>query len=170
MAMLAYQRARNEANSLLRSGWDGTFPVKLGGITRTLDAEVLMEHLSPELSGFIVKKTGDDTAHIVLNASESAERQRFTWAHELGHLIERASVAGDDDYSFVDTRSSTRYDLHEFFADEFAGSLLMPAREIKRLEEIGMSAAGMATHFGVSLTAMRKRLARLVKQPDDGLR
>lgn len=166
MTTMVYERARREAASLLETAWDGTFPVKLGGITRALDAEVLMEPLNPELSGFIVKKSGEDTAHIVLNSSEPTERQRFTWAHELGHLIERSSVANDDDYSFVDTRSSTRYDLHEFFADEFAGALLMPAREVKRLQEGWMSEAGIASYFGVSIPALRKRLARLRKQPD----
>ncbi|WP_283775029.1 ImmA/IrrE family metallo-endopeptidase [Brachybacterium equifaecis] len=166
MQMLVFQIARQQAKSLLETAWDGEFPVKLGGISQTLDAEVLHDHLPPELSGFIVKREGEDTVHIMLNSTESTERQRFTWAHELGHLIERATLAGDDDYSFVETRMPERYDLHEFFADEFAGTLLMPAPKIRELQARGITAAGMAAFFGVSLKAMRKRLDRLKKQPD----
>lgn len=165
--MLVYERARKEARDLLDVLWDGTFPVKLAGITQALDAEVLMSPLASGLSGFVVKKEHEETANIVVNSTDLTERQRFTWAHELGHLLERTSVAGDKDFSFADTRfDDGQYDLHEFFADEFAGSLLMPASEIERLRADDRSEASMAAHFGVSLKALRKRLARLEKQPD----
>lgn len=165
--MLVYERARREADQLLEAHWDGTFPVALGSITRSLNGDVTIEQLATGLSGFIVKSENDDVAHIVLNRDEVAERQRFTWAHELGHLVERRSVAGDEDFSFVDTRAPSTYDLHEFFADEFAGALLMPRAELKRVQEQGWSLLRMADHFGVSVPALRKRLARLAKQPDE---
>lgn len=164
--MMVYERARQEAADLLNAAWDGEFPVKLSGITRRLNASLTIEPLSSGLSGFIVKKEGDDVARIVLNASDVAERQRFTWAHELGHLVERSSVADDHDFSFVDTRAPSRYDLHEFFADEFAGALLMPAGHIAMLQNDKRSEMFMADYFGVSLPALRKRLTRLAKQPD----
>lgn len=144
--------------------WDGMFPVKLQGITNQLGATVYREALPPELSGFIIKNT-DEPARIVLNSNEPDFRQRFTWAHELGHLVERMAVANDQDFSFVDARSM-KYDLHEFFADEFAGALLIPYRELQLRREEGWTIPRLAEHFGVSIPAVQKRLDRLAKRSE----
>ena len=80
-------------------------------------------------------------------------------------MIERASIADDDDYSFIDYRKSDDYNLHEFYADEFAGALLMPADELLRIVmDRGEYVA--AEHFGVSVPAVRKRCGRLEKNPE----
>ncbi|GAB2864095.1 hypothetical protein GCM10027092_28600 [Yaniella soli] len=164
MDELAYIRAHREAQVLLDAHWDGEYPVKLGPITEALDAVKYEMPLDGGFSGVVSKQPGG-AADIVLNSAEPAVRRRFTWAHELGHIVERSSVASDEDYSFTDTRGND-YDLHEFFADEFAGALLMPENEIHRLEGMGYSIAQQARHFGVSLPAVRQRHKRLTMQPD----
>lgn len=162
MAELAYVRARREAAELLDAHWDGILPVKLGPITDSLEATKHESPLGDRLSGFVTKEKAS-RASIVLNSEEPAERRRFTWAHELGHILERNAIAKDDDYSFTEARGR-KYDLHEFFADEFAGALLMPPREVNRMKEYAASVAEMASKFGVSIPAMRKRLDRLAAQ------
>ena len=66
----------------------------------------------------------------------------------------------------MDMRSNTHYDLHEFYADEFAGALLMPEAEILRLQEEHWTIPRMAAHFNVTAAAVLKRLERLEKNPD----
>lgn len=163
MNELAYIRARREAQELLDAHWDGEFPVKLGLITEALDSVKYEMPLDGGISGVVSKQPGG-SAEIVINASESAVRRRFTWAHELGHIVERASVASDEDYSFTDARGND-YNLHEFFADEFAGALLMPENAIQRLQSMGYSLAQQARCFGVSIPAVRQRHKRLSSQP-----
>lgn len=163
MAELAYRAARREAQKLLNTCWDGRYPVRLRPFNDELNAEVYATDLGNDLSGVVSKEEGRP-ARIVLNSRHVDRRNRFTWAHELGHVVERKSIAQDNDYSFEDARGQ-KYDLHEFFADEFAGALLMPEEEITRLERQGYSPTQMATHFDVSVDAVNKRINRLAKNP-----
>ncbi|WP_162231078.1 ImmA/IrrE family metallo-endopeptidase [Leucobacter musarum] len=164
MAEMVYVTARRKAADLLRENWDGRLPVRLTEITSNLGASKYEADLGPVLSG-IVSKEQNASPVIVVHSRHSPERRRFTWAHELGHIVERAALAEDDDYSFTDGRG-VKYDLHEFFADEFAGSLLMPEEEISRMRRNGYTHGQMAVEFGVSVDALTKRLGRLAKHPD----
>lgn len=79
--------------------------------------------------------------------------------------MERVTIAQDNDFAFMDKRSDD-YDIHEFYADEFAGALLMPEHDfIQKVKNDGMIAA--AAYFGVSLAAVRKRMERLRKHGAD---
>lgn len=163
--MLAWQSARSEARAIRAA-----VPVSkhgLGSLTEIanmLGAEVWVRNLDPDISGFVVKEPSK-SPEIFINALDAPQRQRFTLAHEIGHLIDRMKLAEDDDYSFIDHRASKHYDLHEFYADEFAGELLMPADRFDEIiQEQGEYAA--AAEFGVSLPAVRKRLSRLKKNPE----
>lgn len=110
---------------------------------------------------------------MLLNSKESYQRRRFTLAHELGHLIERSTISGDQQFDFVDLRpdplftaQNSTYNLHEFYADEFAGSLLMPATKVEELRSEGWSVARMAAFFDVTPSAMSKRIERLMKHDE----
>lgn len=165
MAEMVYVTARRKAAELLGRNWDGSFPVRLTEITQDIGAAKYEADLGPKLSGVVSKEPGKP-AVIAVHSNHSAARKRFTWAHELGHVVERATIAGDDDYSFSDMQRGGEYDLHEFFADEFAGSILMPADEVARLQRESATIGQMAQFFGVSVDAVQKRIARLVKHPD----
>lgn len=160
---LLYQTAREEARKLLEEYWDGQFPVRLGEFTEVLGADKFESPIGG-LSGLVTKAPGR-RPRIVLNSAEPLARRRFTWGHELGHIVERRDIARDDDYSFMDTRADEHYDLHEFFADEFSGALLMPEAEIIRLRAEGQTRAQMARTFEVSVSAVTTRLERLDKNP-----
>lgn len=159
--MKVFEKARTEASNLRRAIGAPTGPLDLDRLADTLEAQVHYRPLG-EISGMIDKQSGDQ-AQIVINSRHSEQRQRFTLAHEIGHLVERIDN-GDDNYSFVEYRGRA-YDLHEFFADEFAGAILMPEEELNELRAKGYSAAALAAHFHVSAPAVEKRLTRLARQP-----
>ena len=158
---LVYQQARKSAQELLDLAWDRRLPVRLPPLNDYLGAEKLEVALGA-LSGAVSKEPGRAPI-ILLNSHDSEQRRRFTWAHELGHIVERGTVAKDEDYSFTDHRGSA-YDLHEFYADEFAGALLMPQEALARLEMDGLTDHEMAQVFDVSVSALRKRRQRLREQ------
>lgn len=162
--MLLWQAARDLAQEVL-----SRTPVRdhglddLVSIAHRYGAIVYIRPMKRDVSGMILKNEGEDP-EIFVNATESMERQRFTLAHEIGHLVERIDVAGDRDFSFVDYRKADNYNLHEFFADEFAGELLMPAEEFQQVYR-DQGDYGASVHFGVSVPAVRKRAQRLEKNP-----
>lgn len=162
---MQYQLARRAAQNAREAVPIGPGLHDLVNLAARWDARVEFLPMDPHLSGFIIKEEDTDP-RIYVNSAESLHRQRFTLAHEIGHLIERQSVAGDQDYSFTDYRSTERYDLHEFFADEFAGELLMPAGPfIRSLQERGE--VGASVDFNVSVPAVQARIARLIKHPPE---
>lgn len=161
---LLWQAARNEAQNIRKASNIGnTGLADLIKIASKWDASVSVVPLEPGLSGFIIKEA-DSTPRIYINSEEPVVRQRFTLAHEIGHLVDRNVIARDPDYSFVDRRGA-EYDLHEFFADEFAGELLMPVNALISLFNSGMSKYQAADQLGVSVPALDKRLSRLAKNP-----
>ena len=59
-----------------------------------------------------------------------------------------------------------KYDLHEFYADEFAGELLMPCEPFIEAWQNDPSFKSLARRFGVSERAVAKRINRLRKTGD----
>jgi Zn-dependent peptidase ImmA (M78 family) len=164
MALRVWEEARLRAEKLRKAMGISSLPVDPFFICAELGIDVHIVKMPDDVSGMIVKSPHED-AKIFIAASDSAGRQRFTCAHELGHFIDRIDVAHDNDFSFRDLRSGGKYDLHEFFADEFAGALLMPAVDVDHFRQCGFSATEMAVKFGVSPTAVVKRLNRLERDP-----
>lgn len=163
--MLVYEFARKRAAEL-RSGYKKDQALSMEDlieIAELFEASVIFRGLSDSASGLVVQEKGAPP-FIYINRNEPKTRQLFTLAHEIGHLVDRAE-SKDTDYSFIDYRTSQNYDLHEFFADEFAGALLMPAEKLRSLVgvegEKGLIPA--AQYFGVSIPAVERRLARLDK-------
>ncbi|WP_336250741.1 ImmA/IrrE family metallo-endopeptidase [Stomatohabitans albus] len=156
--VLARQEAKRVRNSFLPDDEKGA--ISLSKLCRYLDIDVQLADLKPGISGFIQKEHPNEQPFIVLNKNEPVLRQRFTLAHELGHYFER-KMNNDLEYTFVDSRSSNDYDLHEFYADEFAGELLMPADQIEELRANGRDEIYMAKYFKVTIPAIEKRLERI---------
>jgi Zn-dependent peptidase ImmA (M78 family) len=149
------------ASELLDECWDGLLPVDPVRVAQSLGVKVLDASLNEDVSGALVKKEGADPS-ILLSATDSRNRKRFTCAHELGHFIRRSDEP--EKYEYVDYRdqqSSTGTVEEERFANSFAANLLMPELLVKSLHEQGLPDFRMAKKFGVSQEAMQYRLENL---------
>merc|ERR1711916_51690 len=93
-------------------------------------------------------------------ADESFERQRFTIAHEIGHIILHHNI--DEEISEVDYRTSDRqFNRKEFQANAFASALLMPKNEAIKVWEKVYDIDDFADYFEVSKKAASIRLLNL---------
>ena len=94
---------------------------------------------------------------IAISASDSLVRQRFTLLHEFKHILDHPSkkllYAGDSRMSASDQAEAA--------ADYFAGCALVGRRELKSVWGNRMQKVeDLAAHFGVSVQAIRVRLAQ----------
>lgn len=148
------------------------FPVDPSAIAREFGVDCSAGELDRDLAGAIIKQRGHDP-YIVINASDSVPRQRFTAAHELGHLIDHMGRFGsdiydlrgfEDEYEFVDHRDNiaqTGRSRAEVRANAFAASLLMPSNHFVRAATPGRQRHELVRLFGVSKEAIGYRLFNL---------
>lgn len=149
-------------------------PVLLEKIGEHLGAKIRFSPLDEELSGMIFIRDGIPI--IGVNAIHHPNRQRFTLAHEFGHLVlhKRALLSVvhvDKKFPFLlrDSRSAAGTDKMEIEANQFAAELLMPEPQLARqlvsrsfdidddapLEEL-------AREFRVSKQAMSHRIENIL--------
>ncbi|MBF4459413.1 ImmA/IrrE family metallo-endopeptidase [Pseudoclavibacter sp. VKM Ac-2867] len=148
-------RARADAEEILRAHWDGQLPVKPIELANKNGAWVYSSDLKDSASGMLVKADSAPPV-IYVDNGDGFLRQRFTIAHELGHLVAHRQEAGDDAVSYVDFRNSTSNPV-EYHANEFAGALLMPEEHFTNLVRAGKSDAELARLFKVSSRAVAVR-------------
>ena len=108
-----------------------TAPVPVDKVARALGAQLRFSPLDEELSGMIYIK--DDVPIIGVNALHHPNRQRFTIAHEIGHLAmhrdQLSNTVHVDKQLVILMRnqvSSTGQEQMEVEANRFAAELLMP--------------------------------------------
>jgi Zn-dependent peptidase ImmA (M78 family) len=151
-------RGRRDAQAVLDVHWAGKpMPVDPVVIARDLGLSVFSAQLGDDVFGMLVgTKAGAD---MFLDKNQAPSRFRFTCAHEIGHYVDKTSrLSPEAPESYVDRRSDDdRGKPAEVYANEFAGSLLMPADEMKACVAAGMSDFEMASYFDVSLQALRYR-------------
>lgn len=150
-----------------------TAPVPIERIAKGLDAQLRFSPLDDELSGMVYVKHG--TPIIGVNALHHPNRQRFTLAHEVGHLVlHRAEITRqihvDKGFPILmrNAASAAGIDEMEIEANFFAAALLMPEQFLTRSlqgqpldidDEVAVSA--LAKEYKVSTAAMRFRLGNL---------
>lgn len=149
-------------------------PVPVERIAKSLKAELRFSPLDDELSGMIYIKNG--TPIIGINALHHPNRQRFTIAHECGHLVlHRAEITKeihvDKGFPMLmrNVVSSTGVNEIEVEANLFAAELLMPeaflAHSLKGtsfdIDDDG-AVSSLAKEYKVSTSAMRFRLGNLI--------
>jgi Zn-dependent peptidase ImmA (M78 family) len=152
-------------------------PVPVEAIATKLGAAVIYERLGADVSGLLVR----EEARVIIGVNEkhSLARQRFTIAHELGHLVlhgGRPLVVDAARINLRDTRSSLATDWEEIEANGFAAELIMPKpvvlRAVRQAANQGKVdfrrlRTDMAALFGVSAQAMEFRLSNLgLLQPE----
>ncbi len=153
-------------------------PIDLAKIIACLDIHV--EYISDEQSRILGEiKVENGEPKIIINRSNhmSKERERFTLAHELGHLCKH--IAPNSSVKFQDTAQTMKRDqywsIEEYEANSFAAKLLMPrdllleeiTKILKKLQEENTTMTqdefitALAKKFQVSRSAMRFRLKNL---------
>ncbi len=122
---------RTQAEKILQDHGVRTPPVPIDKIAKSLGAELRFSPLDDELSGMIYIKDG--VPIIGVNSLHHPNRQRFTIAHEIAHLVLHkdlitASVHVDKDFPVLmrGTTASLGTDETEIDANNFAAELLIP--------------------------------------------
>jgi hypothetical protein len=119
--------------------------------------------LSADEPGFSVTIGGKE--HIVVNGRDSAERQRFTTCHELGHVVLKLP----SQHAESPLWSYSKRPPNEIYCDVFAAELLLPHRLFKSMADdalIGFAALDdLAESFSASVMATGSRFAAAVDVP-----
>lgn len=124
-------------------------PVDLNQVAELLNTTVLYFDMPDKLSGHTVPLV-DNSYMVLINRIQSANRMRFSIAHELGHIF-----LGHDNRRDVDT-------VHQE-ANIFAAELLMPSDHISHLvANLGRKdIRRLAEFYFVSEEAIKVRLQDL---------
>ncbi len=163
--------ARRKAAELLQIAKVRKAPVPVERLARLAGAEIHYEPFDGEVSGLLHRQRHGPTI-IGVNSAHAGTRQRFTVAHELGHLIlhrdETFHVDEMPVIRFRNEESSQATNAEEIEANQFASELLMPEKLL--FKELSKLASGitpdvairvLAKRFQVSEQALTLRLTRL---------
>ena len=168
---LEIPRAESEAQRVRTELAGDELPVPVEKVARDLGANVVYEAMERGVSGLLVRN--DDSVVMGINSTHPSTRQRFSVAHEIGHLVlhkGRPMVVDHVRLNLRDERSGSATDVEEIQANAFAAELLMPqALVLKELRSIDLARVGseatvvrdLAHLFEVSEQAMEYRLVNL---------
>ena len=166
-------KPRDLAIDLLRKFNVLTAPVPVDRIAKAMGVQLKFSPLDDELSGMIFIKDG--TPIIGVNSQHHPNRQRFTIAHELGHLVMHKNILENEvhvDKQFRvlmrDGVSATGTDAFEIEANRFAAELLLPSfllDELLVIKEFDIDDEGpleaLAKKFKVSKQMLEYRIRAL---------
>ncbi len=148
-------------------------PVPIEALVGSCGIEVRFTPLD-ELAGALLLPSASGRPYgILVNSDQPRERERFTIAHELGHLLlGHPDLRGEG--AFVDY-IGRRFMPVEVQADMFAAELLVPAAMLRQRlakiapdEPVEFGVYRLAAEFLVSFQAMTARLDKLgVLLPED---
>jgi Zn-dependent peptidase ImmA (M78 family) len=147
------RNAERRAAELLHELRVSGIPVPVDHIVRRLGAQLTFERLPADVSGLLLR---DETRQVIaVNSAHARTRQRFSIAHEIGHLRMHKGVFVDTlRVNLRDDNAHRGVDWDEIEANAFAAELLMPKEQVY-IECRSLLATGSA-----SQTAMAERLAR----------
>lgn len=169
---------RPHALRLLKDCNINTSPVPVNKIAEKLGASIryspFQDERNNELAGMLIR--GDDQVVIGVNSLHHRNRQRFTIAHECGHLLLHKGTEVYIDRSFRvnkrDRLSSQAVNPEEIEANRFAAELLMPFDMVlKDLQDHDIDIEGgegaelkaLADKYQVSVQAMTLRITNLLR-------
>lgn len=164
-----YSLARRRADELLRAAAVDRAPVPVETLAEHVGAVVRYEPFDGALSGMFHRSGGHSV--IGVNSLHPSVRQRFSIAHEIGHLLLHGSELHVDEHAFVafrDPESSKASDPQEIEANQFAAALLMPPDLLRSAilqlgsdPDVTEAIQSLAQTFQVSHEAMTIRLKSL---------
>lgn len=163
---MSIDSARQAARDVLKQYGIMTAPVPVDRIARELGVRVQFAPFDNDLSG--MAHIRDDVVVVGVNSLHAPNRQRFTLAHEIGHVVlHRHILEGAvhvDRVLLRDRNSSAGTDLLEIQANAFASELLMPTDILEAtlggrqvVLDDDAEVATLAKKFRVSESAMRFR-------------
>ncbi len=137
-------------------------PIDLDYLLKELNVDLERTHLPARVDGasLPVKLA---RGLIVVNEGRSLVRERFTIAHELGHILRHfPRMEQEGGLFFLEKKNSVSASLYEREADVFAAELLMPRQEaINAFHSYTKNIQELADMFLVSKQAMKIRLEEL---------
>lgn len=143
------------------AGRSSTEPDLASVVEDAFGADVAVCSLGSGFDGLAV--SSDDVKLILVGTSQIPMRQRFTIAHELGHLL-----AADDQQLHIDSdiySANYRRDPSEQRANAFAAAFLMPEATLREAMDAGSLApeafARLAEELGVSPASLAFRMRDL---------
>jgi len=177
--MRRYSREQigNLVEHLLRRADVTKPPVPVERIARMLDVEIRYVPFQGDISGMVAREGG--RAVIGVNTVHPTARQRFTIAHEIGHLelghpLEGSAKHGmhiDRHFKVMlrDGKSSQAIDPIEIEANNYAAALLMPRTMLIQEQELSAGfdieddrlIQRLAAKYKVSPQAMTFRLTNI---------
>lgn len=165
-----FSRIESEVRQLLTKAGVEAPPVPVKKLARMQGAKIRLEPYENDEQGLsgILFRDGDKKI-IGVNSLHAPVRQRFTIAHEIGHLVLHDEDLFVDGTSYTisrDRNSSRAIDQKEIDANQFAACLLMPKEFLAQRLEKGRVVAlsklcELAEEFRVSTEAMTFRLTNL---------
>ena len=166
-----YALARRKAEQLLREAGVLEPPVPVEQLAERMGALVRYAPFDGQMSGLLYRSEDGNRAVIGVNSRHPTVRQRFSIAHELGHLVLHEPAFQIDPHAFLSFRnseSSSATDPHEIEANQFAAALLMPealvracVAQLGKNPDVEESITRLAQRFDVSTQAMTIRLTSL---------
>ncbi|WP_052399126.1 ImmA/IrrE family metallo-endopeptidase [Candidatus Francisella endociliophora] len=135
------EEVRIKANDIYREHTLKT-PIQLVKLANELGYEVKVSNLSNMDKDEINTVSGAilyDDKTILIDSRQNPNRQRFTLAHEIGHLV--LNHRGDENYS-IDYRIDGQSARKEVEANIFASELLAPKNEVLKWAEKNKSNDG----------------------------
>lgn len=165
--------AQEQARALIERFGIKSPPVPVDKLAKALGVRVEYNPFDDELSGMAFLRDGRPV--IGVNSQHHPNRQRFTIAHELGHIVLHrthleTAIMIDKSRNFMprDPISAQGTNPLEVQANAFASELLLPRKLV--LEALSERAGdlnddeyliGLAKRFRVSLTAFQFRLENI---------
>jgi Zn-dependent peptidase ImmA (M78 family) len=150
-----------------------TAPILVEKVATHLGAVIRYQPFEHDVSGMLFRSESGPPI-IGVNSANAQVRQRFTIAHELGHLLlhkgRRLILDRLVRINFRDATSSTATDTQEIEANAFAAALLLPQPLLRErlhwhLEDVQITdeqlVERLAKDFRVSRQAMEFRLVNL---------
>lgn len=166
-----YARIKRELAEILERSNVVAPPVPVEKIAKMLGARIQHANFNNEISGILVRR-GEDIV-IGVASEQTKTRQRFTIAHEIGHLVlhdgEEVHVDREFRVRLRSQASSEAVDVDEIEANAFAAGLLMPEsllrKDVRNFDvdfEDASQVDALAKRYNVSGQAMTFRLLNLL--------
>lgn len=168
-----YSRITKEVTTLLKNNSVVSLPIPVEHLAESIGAKVVFNNFNDEISGLLLRT--DENLIIGVAKEQPLTRQRFTIAHEIGHILlhEFSEVHVDKNFAvmFRSAESSTAQDILEIEANAFAAELLMPESFLeKELRATALDVEDddqlrrLAKMYQVSAQAMTYRLHNLMSR------